>query len=200
MNPLILKLFEECEDAAYLIRFLDYIMSSRYPRVKFSINDIVAEPLISGSIRIIQTNREVDSLGEFYEVANSGKKAESCEQLLKSVRGTDESNIWSVLKKVNEDEIINFVDQKYRAFMVYKDLERRIAPTNDKGYVPRRLLIKWESMRFYISRSGIEDYLHTETLVEPLEKFRFLSAYEVEGCGENLWFYSGEGKEWVRLL
>jgi hypothetical protein len=200
MNPLILKLFEECKDAAYLVRFLDYIMSSRYPRVKFSLNGLVAEPLISGSIRITQTNKEVSSLGEFYEVATNNTKVEDLERVLKNVCGTDGDTLWMILGRVNEDEIVNFVDQKYRAFLVYKDLEGRIAPTTNSGYVPKRLLIKWESMRFYISRSGIEDYLHTDVIVGPIEKFRFLSAYEASECGDNLWFYVSEDKEWMRLL
>lgn len=200
MNSLILKLFEECDDSLYLVRFLNYIIGSQYPRVKFSANGIVAEPLISGSIRIPRTNREFGSLNEFYEAATSGKKVDNSEQLLKNMYGTDEETLWSILGKVTEDEIINFVDQKYRAFLVYKDLEKRIEPTNDKGYVPKRLLIKWESMRFYISRSGIEDYLHTDVIVGPLEKFKFLSAYENGELGENFWFYNGEAKEWTRLI
>ena len=200
MNPLILKLFEECEDALYLIRFLDYVICSRYPRVKFHLNGIVAEPLMSGALRSIKMNKEFGSLSEFYEVVTGCKKAPTAEQLLKSIKGTDGATLWSVLERVNEAEIVNFVDQKYRSFLVYKDLEERIAPTNDRGYVPKRLLIKWESTRFYITRSGIEDYHHTEMPIDPLEKFRFLSAYEEGNCGENLWFYSGKAQEWTRLL
>jgi hypothetical protein len=199
MNPLILKLFEECTDALYLVRFLDYVICSRYPRVKFSINGIVVEPLMSGTIRNIKTNREFGSLNAYYESSNDSKKASSAEQLLKGIKGTDGVSLWSILEKVSEAEIINFVDQKYRAFLVYKDLEKRILPTNDRYYVPKKLLIKWESMQFYISRSGIEDYLHSDIPADPLEKFKFLSAYE-SGITDNLWFYSGEAQEWVRLL
>jgi hypothetical protein len=199
MNPLILKLFEECDDTLYLIRFLDYVICKRYPRVKFSLNGLVAEPLMSGTICVKNTNKEFSSLREFYEAGMGGKKAENVTQLLKSICVTDGATLWATLERVSEDEIINFVDQKYRAFLVYKDLESRIAPTNDKRYVPKRLLIKWESMRFYISRAGIEDYLHTDVPAGPFEKFRFLSAYEESRC-ENLWFYSGDAQEWVRLL
>jgi hypothetical protein len=155
---------------------------------------------MSGTLRSTRTNKEFGSLHKFYEAGMGGKKVENCEQLFKNIKVTDGAMLWSVLEKVTESEIINFVDQKYRAFLVYKDLEERVAPTNDRGYVPKRLLIKWESLRFYISRSGIEDYLHTDIPAEPLEKIKFLNAYEDNICGDNLWFYNSEAQEWVRLL
>jgi hypothetical protein len=200
MNPLILKLYKECDDELYFIRFLDYVISSRYPRVKFILNGVVAEPMISGAIRVNETRKEYYSIDEFYQSAGEKRDCIRGDRVLRELCVTDGATLWSVLEKVDEAELLNFVDQKYRAFLVYKDLESRIAPCSDDGYMPRRVLIKWESVRFYLTRSSIEDYTHTDIPIGPYEKFRFLSAYEEGECGENLWFYSGKEQKWVRLL
>jgi hypothetical protein len=199
MNPLILKLYRECDDTHYFIRFLDYVISSRYPRVKITLNDIVTEPTISGVIRVVKNKMEYDSLDAFYK-AVSGYDEGRSDRVLKEICTTDGATLWSVLEQVKDTELLNFVDQKYRAFLVYKDLESRIAPCSDEGYVPRRLQIKWDSVRFYLTRSSIEDYTHTDIQVGSYEKFRFLSAYENDKCGENLWFYNSKEGVWVRLL
>lgn len=199
MNPLILKLYRECDDTHYFIRFLDYVIRSRYPRIKFTLNGIVTEPMISGVIRVIKNNTEYDSLDSFYKDVTGYDEGRS-DRVLKEIYVTDGATLWSVLEQVKEAELLNFVDQKYRAFLVYKDLEMRIAPCSDEGYVPRRLQIKWDSVRFYLTRSSIEDYTHTDMCAGPYEKFRFLGAYEEDKCGENLWFYSGKERAWVRLM
>ncbi len=200
MNPLLLKLYKECEDTLYFIRFLDYVICSRYPRVKFSLKGVVAEPLMSGIIHETKSHKEHGSLAEFYCAVTGSDEDKRSDMVLKEICVTDGATLWSVLERVSETELLEFVDQKYRAFLMYKDLESRVALTSDKGYVPRRLLLKWESMRFYLSRSCIEDYKHTDIPVEPYEKFRLLSAFEAGTCGENFWFYSGEEQKWVRLL
>ncbi len=200
MNPLILKLYKECDDELYFNRFIDYVISSRYPRVKLSINGIVAEPMISGVIRVSETRKEYDSLDAFYQSTGGKRDCRRSDRVLREVCVTDGATLWSVLEKVDEAELLNFVDQKYRAFLVYKDLETRIAPCADEGYVPRRLQIKWNSMRFYLTRSSIEDYTHTDMCAGPYDKYKFLSAYEEGNCGENLLFYSGKERVWVRLM
>lgn len=199
MYHLILRLYKECNDSLYFIRFLDYVISSRYPRVNFTLSGVKAEPLITGEIVVKNTKKHYNSLEAFYRGV-IGKPHTIDEVLFNKICGTDGKSLWSILETVTEDELVNFVDQKYRSFLVYKDLEVRIKPTNDEGYVPKKIIIKWESARFHISKSGIENDPHSDVYIRPMERFEFLTAFEDGTIGENLWFYDPKRAHWIRLL
>lgn len=65
MYHLILRLYSVCNDSRYFIRFLDYAISSRYPRVNFTLSGIKAEPLITGEILIKNTKNSINRLNDF---------------------------------------------------------------------------------------------------------------------------------------
>ena len=126
LHDFIRQIYEEVDDPLYIIRFLNYLVNTRYKRVIFTVNNITVEPLITGILEEKTSNKRFFSIAEFYSYATGQKVSQTDISILSKVFVTREYSVMRLICNIKEDEILNFFDQKYRTFLLYRDIKKRI--------------------------------------------------------------------------
>jgi|694.fasta_scaffold140089_1 hypothetical protein len=126
LHDYIRQIYETAEDRTYVVRFIDYVLGKRFKRMEFIVKGQIVEPLITGVLENKKTNQRYNSLAEFYSDATKQTVDEYDVEILKKINITINYSIWRIICSVKEVEILGFFDQKYRAFLMYRDVRARI--------------------------------------------------------------------------
>lgn len=186
LHDYIKQVYKEVGDSSYTIRFLDYLVSSTNRRTTFTVNGYTAEPLISGVLQDVKTKERYYSLAQFYNKATMANVGESDTNVFKRINVTPGYSLWRIVCNINEKTILGFFDQKYRSFLMYRDIRQRI-----KYYTSidtnKEIQLFWNSNEFVVS--------HTQTKCEenPNMIYSLLEAYE-DGCIEGLYYCREDGR------
>ncbi len=126
LHDYIKQIYEEVEDRTYIVRFIDYVLNRRFKRMEFIVWGQVVEPLITGVLENKKTQQRYNSLAEFYSDVTKREVDERDVSVLKMINITANYSIWRIICSVKEHDILGFFDQKYRAFLMYRDVRARI--------------------------------------------------------------------------
>lgn len=183
LHDYIKTIYEDMIDTNYVTRFLSYLINIRYNRVTFSVNGITSEPLITGVLEESKTKRRFNSIAEFYTYASGVKVKQTDLSVLSKVFVTREYSVMRIICNAKEADILNFFDQKYRAFLMYRDVRKRIKLYADISTNNSVNLI-WDSNEFELSHGRIicKD--------NPKKEYKLLEAYESSFI-EGLYFCQG---------
>lgn len=182
LHDYITQIYKETGDSSYIIRFIDYLVSSTNRRVTFTTNGYTAEPLISGILQNIKTKERYYSLAQFYNKATLGNVSETDTNIFKKINVTSGYTLWRILCNIQEKTILGFFDQKYRSFLMYRDIRQRI-----KYYTSidtnKDIKLDWNENKFVVT--------HTQIRCEdnPNMIYSLLEAYE-DGYITNLYYCS----------
>jgi hypothetical protein len=154
LHDYIKRIYEEVNDPSYIIRFITYLVNTRYKRVIFSVNDNTVEPLITGVLEDIKTKKRFYSIAAFYTSATGIKVSESNINILSKVFVTKEYSVMRIICNIKEDEILNFFDQRYRTFLMYREIQKRIKFYTLKS-INESIKLLWKETEFVIDRTKI---------------------------------------------
>jgi len=180
------KIYESVTDSAYIIRFLDYLIGKHFRRTTFTIKGIVAEPLITGVLENVKTKERYNSLAEFHNTVTGSSIKDNDISLLAKINITKECSVMRIICNIKEDYILDFFDQKYRTFLMYRDIRKRIRQytSNDMS---SEVKLFWDGTEYDLSHTKIA----CNDTSNPYSCYKLLEVYEdgiVEGlyyCGEN---------------
>ena len=75
LHEYIKRIYQEVEDSLYIIRFLNYLINTRYKRVSFTVNGIMVQPLITGTLIKLKIKNYLKVKKKFL-IKRNGKKME----------------------------------------------------------------------------------------------------------------------------
>ena len=188
------RIYETAGDSAYIVRFLDYLICKRYRRTTFTINGTTTEPLITGVLENVKTKERYNSLAHFYNTVTGSKEKEKDVSLLSKINVTKEYTVMRIICNIPEEYIIEFFDQKYRSFLMYRDVRKRI-----KDYVPidakqgeplvnSEVTLVWDNSEYKLSHTTIT----CNDITNPYRCYKLLEGYE-DGFVEGLYYCSPKG-------
>jgi hypothetical protein len=188
LHEYIKQIYEKSADSLYIIRFLDYLVSKRYKRTTFAIKGQVVEPLITGILENVKTKERYYSLPEFYTKTTGKKINETDINLLSILNVTTEYTIMRLICNATELDILGFFDQKYRIFLLHRDLRKQI-----KNYTPRSTItLIWNNDEYEVSRTKIV----CNDITNSYKVYDLLDAYEAKRI-EGLYYNNSEGRQLV---
>jgi hypothetical protein len=126
LHDYVKKIYEEVKDPSYIVRFISYLINTRYKKVTISANGITADPLITGVLEERETKKRFYSFSQFYNYATGAKTTETDISVLAKLFVTTEYSIMRIICNAKEADILNFFDQRYRTFLMYRDVRKRI--------------------------------------------------------------------------
>ena len=180
------KIYESAADSAYVTRFLDYLIGKRYRRITFTVNDQIAEPLITGVLENVKTKERYNSLAQFYNTTTGSKYKENDISLLAKINITKEYTVMRIICNMPEDYILGFFDQKYRSFLMYRDIRKRIKHYTSID-VNDEVKLFWNGAEYDVNHTSIT----CSDTTNPYSCYKLLEAYEnrfIEGlyyCDKN---------------
>lgn len=186
LHRYIKEIYEDLSDPQYIVRFLYYLISKRYKRYVFTVNEISVAPLITGILEDIKTKQKYYSLAEFYISASGKKINESDVNILSNIFITKEYTIMRIICNSTEDDILGFFDQNYRAFLMYRDIKKRISHYALMN-INREAKLLWNGNEFEIN------YTKLTCKQQPALIYTLLETYE-DGFIEGLYFCKDDTK------
>jgi hypothetical protein len=187
LHDYVKRIYEDVNDSSYVIRFLGHIINKRYKRVEFRIKGHTVIPLITGVLEDVKTKERYHSLAEFYSKATGIKTDKTNLKILKEIHVTDAYDVMRIICNVEEEDILRFFDQKYRSFLMYRDVRKRI-----KHYasidVNKTVKLRWKDVDYELGHTEIS----CEDEENPYKCYELLEAYE-KGFIEGLYYHSHKG-------
>lgn len=155
LHDYIKQIYKDVNDPSYIIRFIDYLVGTTNRRSTFTVKNSSVEPLISGVLEDIKTKERFYSLAQFYNKTTGANVGESDTTIFKLIYVTKSYTLWRILCNIDEKIILGFFDQKYRSFLMYRDVRQRIKyytsiDTNDK------VNLRWDDDEFTVSHTKLE--------------------------------------------
>jgi hypothetical protein len=189
LHDYIRQIYQEAGDSAYIVRFLYFVIGKYVKRVEFIAGANKAEPLITGVIENVKTKERYYSLADFY-TKSTGIPIELTDiSIFKKINVTQSYSIWRIVCNVKEKDILNFFDQKYRAFLMYRDIRRRIkAHTSDK-----EIKLVHNEDEFTLNHTSLDCRGDLEKSLTLLEEYE-------EGTVTDLYFKSSDGGYLISVL
>jgi hypothetical protein len=126
LHDYIRQIYQEAGDSAYIVRFLYFVIGKHIKRVEFLAGGHKAEPLITGVLENVKTKERYYSLADFYTKATGNPISMTDISIFKKVNVTQSYSVWRMVCNVKEHQILEFFDQKYRAFLMYRDIRSRV--------------------------------------------------------------------------
>ncbi len=188
LHDYIKQIYENSSDSLYIIRFLDYLITKRYLRTTIAIKGQVAEPLITGILENVKTKERYYSLAEFYTKTTGNKISETDINLLALLNVTTEYTIMRLICNATELDILGFFDQKYRSFLLHRDLRKRIKSSTPRGSIT----LFWNNDEYELSRTK----LVCNDITNPYKIYKLLEAYETKKI-EGLYYSGPNGRELI---
>jgi hypothetical protein len=191
LHDYIKQIYEDVRDPSYIIRFLDYIIQRYYKRTTFVINDQVAEPLITGVLQNTRTKEHYYSLAQFYKQVTGTKVSETDINLLAKINVTREYSVMRIICKIKEDDILGFFDQKYRTFLMYRDVKKRVmhyTSINTHGHID----LFWNDTLYDLNHTA----LVTKNESNINKCYELLEAYE-DGFIKGLYYCGNDGRHLI---
>ncbi len=185
------QIYEGVKDAAYVVRFIDYLISKYYKRTTFMVNDVVVEPLITGVLENVATKEQYKSLADFYNKVTGENAKDNNVSLLAKINVTKEYSIMRIICKIHEECIVDFVDQRYRSFLMYRDIIKRIKNKTGfdvKGNEPINLW--WNGDDYELRHTNI--FASSESA----KAYELLEAYENRTV-KDLYYCDGSNKRYL---
>lgn len=180
LHDYITQIYKEIADSSYIIRFIDYLLNNTNRRVTFIVNNYTAEPLISGILQNVKTKERYYSLAQFYNKATLGNVGETDTHIFKNINTTGGHTLWRILCNIDEKTILGFFDQKYRSFLMYRNIRQRI-----KHYTAidtnKEINLDWNENKFILTHTQIKCEYNPNII------YSFIEAYE-DGSIKNVYY------------
>lgn len=192
----VLKIYTQCNETVYFVRFLDYVISKRFNSVEFNINGLRFKPHISGVIENPENGKKYYSLVQLYNDITGNNFNEGDTTVFHHLFVSKSYNLNRVLSAVKEIDVLEFFDQKYRAFCMYRDLKKRILHYTGirLGKEDNMLNVRWNRLKHYIQISSITCDPH----FNPYKAYELLTAYESGGIC-SLEYYNTTTKSYILI-
>lgn len=170
LHEYIQQIYLQVKDPSYVIRLFDYIISSRYHRTVFMIGPYSVTPLITGVLENTKTKQNYYSLVEFYNSVASRPLKETDLEIFKHINVTNNYSLWRVFCSLTNEDILGFFDQKYRAFLLFRDMRKLIKIRN---HSEREMQIYWNEQEYdlYLNRVVCKFTQDQHAVFELLEAF-----------------------------
>jgi hypothetical protein len=192
----VMKMYTECVETVYFIRFLDFIISKKFNSVEFNFNNTRFKPLISGVIEHPHTGKKYYSLVQLYNDLTGKELKEGDPDVFHYFFVSKAYNLNRILCSVKEIDVLEFFDQKYRAFYMYRDLKLRILHYTGirLGRDDAVINVQWNGMKHELQISSITCTPH----FNPYKAYELLTAYE-SGNIKGLEYYNPQDKSYVAI-
>lgn len=187
----VMRMYKEIPETVYFNRFLDVVIGKRFNSVEFNINGHRAKMYITG-VLYDDTERKFYSLVEFYNHVTGETMEEHDETVFHHLFVSKSYNLNRILSAVTEDEVLDFCDQKYRSFCMFRDLKLRIKHyTGEKVPNSIELIeIMWNNRTHNVT---INDVSCKSTNTNPYLAYQLLGAYE-SGMITDLYYINPRNK------
>lgn len=128
LHDYIIQIYKNVEDKKYFVRFLDFIITKQKKRVEFFIQPHpgFVKALVTGILADEKIGKYYWSLAEYYNAITGNNIAEDDVSIFKKISITRQYTLHRMLCNIKESDILEFVDFKYRAYLFYDYLFRRI--------------------------------------------------------------------------
>jgi hypothetical protein len=171
LHDYIREIYEGVDDPAYVIRFIDYLVSQNYINPKFTIKDTTVVPTTVGLLENIKTKETYTSFADFYGKV-TGQSVDRRElDFLRGINVTPTYSLWRVLCRYKENDILKFVDFKYRVTLFYMDILYRISRYK-KVENENQITLSWREVSFTLSPYTVDCKENKDMSIQ------FLEAYE----------------------
>lgn len=192
----VLNIYTQCPETVYFIRFIDYVISKRFNSIEFNINGLRFKPHISGVIENPHNGKKYYSLVQLYNDVTGNNLNEGDTTVFHYLFVSKSYNLNRILSAVKEIDVLEFFDQKYRAFCMYRDLKNRIL--HYTGIHLKKednlLNVRWKGLKHNIQISSITCDPH----FNPYKAYELLSAYEY-GNITGLEYYNPVNKSYILI-
>jgi hypothetical protein len=172
----VMRMYKEIPESVYFNRFLDVVIGKRFNSVDFNINGYRARMYITG-VLYDDKGKKFFSLVEFYNHVTGENMEEHDETVFHHLFVTKSYNINRILNAVTEDEVLDFCDQKYRSFCMYRDLKMRIKHYTKKN-VPENvdsIQVMWNNRSHDVTISNVTC---KSGATNPFLAYQLMNAYE----------------------
>jgi hypothetical protein len=130
------------------------------------------------------------TIPQFMNDFNNGFVNEETEDLLKKTQINTSYKIIDLINKATEEDILNFIDQKYRTLLIYRDIRNFVESTQINKIEKKYFTLLWNNELYTIGRSKIVLSNNEEDLYS-INKF--LTEYE-DKIIDNLYVYINNKK------
>jgi hypothetical protein len=186
LHDYIRQIYQEAGDSAYIIRFLYFVIGKYVKRVEFLAGDHKAEPLITGILENVKTKERYYSLADFYTKATGNPISMTDISIFKKVNVTQSYSVWRMVCNVKEHQILEFFDQKYRAFLMYRDIRSRVRAYANFD-TEKEIKLLHNDTEFTLTHSSLDCKYGSEKSLELLEEFE-------NGTVEELYYRGRDGQ------
>jgi hypothetical protein len=155
LHAYIRQIYQEINDTAYVVRFIDFIIGRYGMRTEFSIGSNKAIPLITGVLKNVKTKEQYSSLSDFYNQATGETSSPTDINILKSINVTQAYSVWRIICNTKEKDILDFFDQKYRAFLMYREVRRYIRRYSNIDDI-KEIDLVWNNISYTLNYTSIE--------------------------------------------
>jgi hypothetical protein len=171
LHDYIKDVYESVNDPAYIVRFIDYLVSLNYTNPTFTVKNNTAIPLVMGVLENVKTKERYASFADFYSKV-TGLSVDTKEfEFLRGITVTPAYSLWRVLCRFKEQDILGFYDTKYRTHLLYSDILSRVKQfTNIEGNSQINLV--WGENKLILSPYMLTCKENSDVAIQ------FLEAYE----------------------
>lgn len=151
IHDYIINIYEHVRDRLYVVRFCEYCISKYFKSTDIYIKNIRFRQLISGIIED-KKGEQYESYAEVYNsLCNTGKFKEYDTDIFNHIYITNDCTLARVLSRITEDEILEFIDKKYRIFCLFRDIKYRIKETTgDNLNNIYSIKLKWNDKKYTV--------------------------------------------------
>jgi hypothetical protein len=170
LHEYIKQIYEDTTDPLYIIRFIDYIVGTTNRRTLFIVNGYEVIPLITGVLENNKSKERFYSLAQFYNKITNENVKETDINIFRNIYVNNTHSLWRILCNINENTILEFFDQKYRSFLIYRDIKKyirniKLTKRNDI------ITVLWKNEEFTLNYTKIDCPKRHSMIYELLEAY-----------------------------
>jgi hypothetical protein len=190
-SDIVSRLYKSEHDALYFIRLLNFLILKRMNFVVFFIpgKDIKVKPLHTGVLEDKTNKICYNSLYEFYNAVSDEKMNPTDTEIFSKIYVSTNFNIKRLISVLEEKDVLSFIDQKYRSFLIHNDIRRRVKSIKNMSWTDA-VYLEWDNCIYKLERDNI---VAEDDILNMYKVSEFLDSYE-DRLAENVYVLSNNKK------
>jgi hypothetical protein len=184
LHEYIKEIYEGVEDSAYVVRFIDYLIKIHYKNPVYTIKNDSAVALVMGVLENVKTKERYASFEEFYSKATGNSVHERNLTIFRYIYVTAAYNMWRVICRTLELNILKFYDFHYRSYLLYQSVIQKLKHLSPS--LQGKIKLSWNDNLLYLTPDRLSNKASCKIVHKFLEDFEDSVLHGVYYCDNDI--------------